>query len=550
MAGVQTAFDMQALLRVRSSFDTEELTALYCRLSQDDALEGESNSIQHQRQMLERYARERGYNNIRFYIDDGVSGTTFQRPGFQQMISDIQSGQVRRVIVKDMSRFGRDYLQVGMYTEVLFPENDIHFIAVNDGVDSEKGENDFTPLRNLFNEWYARDTSKKIRAVFRAKGTSGKRLSSQPVYGYVADENGDWQEDPETAPVVREIFALFLAGQGPAVIARMLTDRNVPTPGTIRYQRTGNLQGYCPEAPCKWVYQTVGCILARREYLGHTVNFKTTKKSYKSKKVIHISPEEQIVYENTQPALIDQDSFDRVQMLRANSRQRHIKSGEPGLFSGLLFCADCGSKMYHHRGRSVKTEKEYYTCGGYSKRVHPCTTHHITLKVLKQLVMADLQRVTQFAAEHEKQFVDMLVEDSMQEQKRAFAEMQRTLDTQRMRHSELDVIIQRLYEDNIKGKLSDERFAKMSDGYEAEQAGLADSIQELSAALSEKKDKTANISRFLSLVKRNLSFGDLTRDVLNTFIQKIVVHEVDKSSGQRVQKIDIYYNFVGKIEGA
>ena len=206
--------------------------------------------------------------------------------------------------------------------------------------------------------------------------------------------------------------------------------------------------------------------------------------------------------------------------------------------------------MYHHRGRSVKTEKEYYTCGGYSKRVHPCTTHHITLNVLKQLVMADLQRVTQFAAEHEKQFVDMLVEDSMQEQKRAFAEMQRTLDTQRARHSELDVIIQRLYEDNIKGKLSDERFAKMSAGYEAEQAGLADSIQELTAALSEKRDKTANISRFLSLVKRNLSFEDLTRDVLNTFIQKIVVHEVDKSSGQRVQKINIYYNFVGKIEGA
>ena len=284
--------------------------------------------------------------------------------------------------------------------------------------------------------------------------------------------------------------------------------------------------------------------------IGHTVNFKTTKKSCKSKKVIHNSQEEQVVYENTQPALIDQDSFDRVQSLRVNSRQRHIKCGEPGLFSGLLFCADCGSKMYHHRGRSVKTEKEYYTCGGYSKRVHPCTTHHITLKVLKQLVMADLQRVTQFAAEHEKQFVDMLVEDSMQEQKRAFAEMQRTLDTQRARYSELDIIIQRLYEDNIKGKLSDERFAKMSAGYEAEQAGLSESIQQLTALLSEKKDKTANISRFLSLVKRNLSFEDLTRDVLNTFIQKIVVHEVDKSSGQRVQKIDIYYNFVGKIEGA
>ncbi len=466
------------------------------------------------------------------------------------MIRDIQSGLVKRVIVKDMSRFGRDYLQVGMYTEVLFPENDIHFIAVNDGVDSEKGENDFTPLRNLFNEWYARDTSKKIRAVFKAKGTSGKRLCSQPPYGYIADENGDWQEDPETAPIVREIFALCLAGQGTCVIARRLTERNVPTPGTIRYQRTGNLQGYCPEAPCKWLYQTVGDILSRREYLGHTVNFKTTKKSYKSKKVIHNSPEEQTVYENTQPPIIDQDTFDRVQEIRTNGRQRHIKCGEPGLFSGLLFCADCGSKMYHHRGQSMKTEYEYYTCAGYSKRVHPSTSHNIQLKVLKRLVMEDLRRVTRFAAEHEKQFVDMLVEDSLKEQKRAFAEMQKTLDVQKARYAELDMIIQRLYEDNIRGKLSDERFTKMSAGYEAEQAGLTESIQALSAALAEKKDKTENISRFLSMVKRNLSFEELTRDVLNTFIQKIVVYEVDKSSGHRVQKIDIYYNFIGKIEGS
>ena len=451
---------------------------------------------------------------------------------------------------EDMSRFGRDYLQVGMYTEVLFPENDIHFIAINDGVDSEKGENDFTPLRNLFNEWYARDTSKKIRAVIKAKGTSGKRLCSQPIYGYEADANGDWQEDSETAPVVREIFALCLAGHGPSIIANILTERNIPTPGTIRYQRTGNLQGYCPEAPCKWVYQTIGEILSRREYLGHTVNFKTTKKSYKSKKIIHIAPEEQVVYENTQPAIVDQDTFDRVQEIRINGRQRHIKCGEPGLFSGLLFCADCGSKMYHHRGRSVKSEQEYYTCAGYSKRVHPCTSHHIQIKVLKQLVMADLQRVTRFAAEHEKQFVDMLVEDSMKEHKRVFAEMQKTLDVQKARHAELDVIIQRLYEDNIRGKLSDERFAKMSAGYEAEQAGLTASIQALSAALLEKKDKTTNISRFLSLVKRNLSFEDLTHDVLNAFIHKIVVYEVDKSSGSRVQKIDIYYNFIGKIENS
>lgn len=284
---------------------SRDVTAfLYERLSRDDNLEGESYSIGNQKKLLAKVAKEKGYTNLVHFLDDGISGVTMDRPGFVEMICQLEQGKAAAVFVKDLSRLGRNYIEVRRLTEEFFPDHDIRLVAVSDNIDTAEGENELAPIRNLFNEWYARDTSKKIRAVFRAKGTSGKRLSSQPVYGYVADENGDWQEDPETAPVVREIFALFLAGQGPAVIARMLTDRNVPTPGTIRYQRTGNLQGYCPEAPCKWVYQTVGCILARREYLGHTVNFKTTKKSYKSKKVIHNSPEEQVVYENTQPALI------------------------------------------------------------------------------------------------------------------------------------------------------------------------------------------------------------------------------------------------------
>lgn len=279
MPGMANALSISS----RRSFDTEPWAAFYCRLSQDDGLDGESNSIQHQKQILERYAKEHGIKKYKFYVDDGISGTTFNRPGFQEMLADIEAGYVYMVVVKDMSRFGRDYLQVGMYTEVLFPEKDIHFVAINDGVDSEKGDNDFTPLRNLFNEWYARDTSKKIRAVVKAKGMSGKRLSHLPPYGYIMGEDDNWMIDEETGPVVKEIFALCLSGLGPTRIANILTSKNLPTPGTINYRRYGNKQGYCPQAPCKWIYQTVSNILERVEYLGHTVNFKTTKKSYKSR---------------------------------------------------------------------------------------------------------------------------------------------------------------------------------------------------------------------------------------------------------------------------
>lgn len=276
MPGIVNALNISS----RRSFDMEPWAAFYCRLSQDDGLEGESNSIQHQKQILERYAKEHGITRYKFYVDDGISGTTFNRPGFQEMLADIEAGYIYWVAVKDMSRFGRDYLQVGMYTEVLFPEKDIRFVAINDGVDSEKGDNDFTPLRNLFNEWYARDTSKKIRAVVKAKGMAGKRLSYLPPYGYIMGDEENWIIDDETGPVVKEIFALCLSGLGPTKIANILTAKNIPTPGTINYRRYGNKQGHCPQAPCKWIYQTVINILERVEYLGHTVNFKTTKKSY------------------------------------------------------------------------------------------------------------------------------------------------------------------------------------------------------------------------------------------------------------------------------
>lgn len=544
MPGMANALSISS----RRSFDTEPWAAFYCRLSQDDGLDGESNSIQHQKQILERYAKEHGIKKYKFYVDDGISGTTFNRPGFQEMLADIEAGYVYMVVVKDMSRFGRDYLQVGMYTEVLFPEKDIHFVAINDGVDSEKGDNDFTPLRNLFNEWYARDTSKKIRAVVKAKGMSGKRLSHLPPYGYIMGEDDKWVIDEETGPAVKEIFALCLSGLGPTKIANILTTRNIPTPGTVNYRRYGNKQGYCPQAPCKWLYQTVSNILERVEYLGHTVNFKTTKKSYKSKKVIINGDDKRMIFKDTHPALIDQDTFDRVQVIR-QGKCRHTKIGTVGLFSGLLFCADCGSKMYHHRGSGLKESYEYYTCAGYSKRVNPCTTHHISIKNLKKLVTEDLRRVTHFAAEHEREFISMLVSCSMREQKRALAEMQRELENNQSRYDELDNIIQHLYEDKIKGQLTEERFTKLSAGYEAEQKGLEGTIRELSEQIAQKTDKTINIDRFMKLVKKNTSFEELTPTLLNTFIEKILVHEIKvDAEGKKSQKIEIVYNFIGSVE--
>jgi site-specific DNA recombinase len=532
----------------RRLLETEPWAAFYCRLSQDDGLDGESNSIQHQKQILERYAKEHGIIKYEFYVDDGISGTTFNRPGFQEMLSDIEAGLINMVVVKDMSRFGRDYLQVGMYTEVLFPERDIHFVAINDNVDSEKGDNDFTPLRNLFNEWYARDTSKKIRAVVKTKGMSGKRLSHLPPYGYVKDDDGNWAIDDETGSVVKEIFAMCLSGLGPTKIANILTARNIPTPGTVNYRRYGNLQGYCPQAPCKWLYQSVSNILERKEYLGHTVNFKTTKKSYKSKKVIVNGDDKRMTFENTHPALIDQDTFDRVQIIR-EGRCRHTKMGTVGLFSGLLFCADCGSKMYHHRGSGIKESYEYYTCAGYSKRVNPCTTHHISIKNLKVLVATNLKRVMHFTTEHEREFITMLASCSMREQKRVLAEMQKALDTSQSRYDELDNIIQHLYEDKIKGNLTDDRFSKLSAGYEAEQKGLEATIRELTEQLAQKTDKTINIDRFIKLVKQTTSFEELTPTLLNTFIEKILVHDVEVTAdGQKRQKIEIVYNFIGSVE--
>lgn len=524
----------------------EKWTALYCRLSRDDDNEGDSNSIQHQKQILEKYAKDHSITNYKFYVDDGYSGTSFNRPGFQEMLADIEAGYVDCVIVKDMSRFGRNYLEVGMYTEIMFPDKDVRFIAINDGVDSARDDNDFTPYRNIINEWYAKDTSKKIRAVFRAKGLSGKRLSTQTPYGYLKGENGQLIEDTETAPVVRLIFRLAVEGNGPGKIARILREKQIVTPGTLEFHRTGRTSRYNPEFPYQWHESTVVNILEQKDYLGNTYNFKTTKKSYKSKKVIRNPEEKQVVFENTHVALIDQETWDLVQKAR-QSRRRPTKMGDMGMFSGMVYCADCGNKLHLCRTKSWDRSLDNYVCGTYKRRRGECSAHYIRSTVLETLVLDNLQKVIAYVRDYENDFVQQVTENKAAEQMQMLSVSKRQMEQQMRRIAEIDNIIKRLYEDNLNGKLSDSRFSKMSADYEQEQRTLENSNAELKCMVDTCEEQSLNIKSFLKCVRKYTEPCELTPDMLHELVEKIIVYAPDKSSGHRTQQIDIYYNFVGKI---
>ena len=524
----------------------EKWTALYCRLSRDDDNEGDSNSIQHQKQILEKYAKDHSITNYKFYVDDGYSGTSFNRPGFQEMLADIEAGYVDCVIVKDMSRFGRNYLEVGMYTEIMFPDKDVRFIAINDGVDSARDDNDFTPFRNIINEWYAKDTSKKIRAVFRAKGLSGKRLSTQTPYGYLKGENGQLIEDTETAPVVRLIFRLAVEGNGPGKIARILREKQIVTPGTLEFHRTGRTSRYNPEFPYQWHESTVVNILEQKDYLGNTYNFKTTKKSYKSKKVIRNPEEKQVVFENTHVALIDQETWDLVQKAR-QSRRRPTKMGDMGMFSGMVYCADCGNKLHLCRTKSWDRSLDNYVCGTYKRRRGECSAHYIRSTVLETLVLDNLQKVIAYVRDYENDFVQQVTENKAAEQMQMLSVSKRQMEQQMRRIAEIDNIIKRLYEGNLNGKLSDSRFSKMSADYEQEQRTLENSNAELKCMVDTCEEQSLNIKSFLKCVRKYTEPCELTPDMLHELVEKIIVYAPDKSSGHRTQQIDIYYNFVGKI---
>ena len=525
----------------------EKWVALYVRLSRDDENEGDSNSIAHQIEILTRYAKEHGITNYKIYKDDGYSGTNFKRPGFQEMLADIEAGLVSMVIVKDMSRFGRNYLEVGLYTEIRFPEMGVRFVAVNDGVDSDnQSDNDFTPFRTIRTEWYAKDTSKKVRAVLRNKGLSGKRIAVRAPYGYIRCADGSLIIDEEAKPIVQLIFQLCIEGNGARKISRILQERKIPSPATLEFQRTGHTKRYHPDTPYYWPTGTIACMLKQDTYIGQTTNFKTFKPSYKSKRMIKNPPEKWVTFENTHPAIIDRETWDMAQK-ELSQRHRPTRTGEMGLFSGLVFCADCGSRLHLRRSAGWTYEQECYTCSGTQSRIK-CTAHYIRSVVLEQLVLQNLQRVMAYVKDDEDEFVRLVMRNKLNARMAEQEQAKRQLEKQERRILELDSIIQRLYEDHVIGKLTAERFVKMSAGYEQEQADLKNSVKELRELVSTMETEEVNIQSFLKIVKKYTEPTELTPLLLHEFVEKIIVHAPDRSSGQRVQQIDVHYNFIGEID--
>ena len=526
------------------------ITALYCRLSRDDELQGDSNSIKNQKAILQKYATDNGFGNIQFFVDDGYSGTTFDRPDWQRLSGMIDEGQIGTLIVKDMSRLGRDYLQVGMLTEMVFPNNDVRFIAVNNGVDSVNGtENDMTPFINLFNEFYAKDTSRKIRAVFKAKGNAGKPLCTNPPYGYIKDpeDKNHWIIDEEAAEVVREIFHLCVQGYGVSKIANIITAKHIMNPTAhAKALGIGVSDNRSTADDYKWGNSTISHMLTRQEYIGSTVNFKTYRKSYKQKKQLKNDPDNWQIFEDTHEAIIDSETFAIVQRLR-EGRRRVTPMGEMPILSGMLFCADCGAKLYQVRHRGWTHDKEHFVCATYRKVKGGCSSHQIRNVVVEELLLDGIRNITAFARDHEDEFVQMVTDKTRAEVNRSLRDDKRELEQAQVRAGKLDDIIQRLYEDNLDGKISDERFAKMTASYEDEQKTLESRIRELKAAIGTVTENASNVDAFLKLVRRYTDIQELTAEIIREFVEKIYVYKAEHIDGKRVQRIKIVWNCIGEF---
>lgn len=525
-----------------------DVTALYARLSKDDDLVGDSNSIVHQKEILAKYAKEHGFTNIEFYVDDGFSGTNFNRPDFQRMMADTEEGKISTVIVKDMSRFGRDYIMVGYYTEIYFSNLDIRFIAINDNVDSNiQTENDLTPFKNVFNEWYARDTSKKIRAVFKAKGNSGKHLTTNPPFGYKKDPNDKdkWIIDDEAAATVRRIFQMYVDGYRISEIGHKLTEEKVETP-ILYYMNRGIKTNARSEYPEIWDLMSIKYILSQTAYAGHTVNFQTAVKSYKTKKQIRLPKEDWIIYRNTQEPIIDEKTFETVQQMRKVKRAR-TKYNEPNMFSGLLYCADCGNHLTIQRvARNRKMDN--FSCATYRKKKKGlCSCHRILVSDLETIVKEDLQKVCEYVLFHEKEFTDEYLSGSKRETVKFQAKTKAELKRLSERQEEIGRIIRKLYEDNVNGRITDERFDFLAKSYEDEGNDLKTKIQELKNALASSVQEEEKLSKFLKVVKSYTKIEELTPEILNSFIEKIYIGETEKYDGRKMQEVEIIYKFVGAI---
>ncbi len=551
--------------------DSLKITALYERLSKDDEQSGESNSITNQKKILEDYAEKNGYANISHYTDDGWSGASFDRPNWKRLIEDVEQGKIGTVIVKDMSRVGRDYLQVGFYTEVMFREKGVHFIAISNGVDSEKRESaEFAPFLNIMNEWYVRDTSRKITTVLRARGMTGNaHTTNHCPYGYKKDplDNTHWVIDEESAEVVRRIFRLCIAGKGPYDIARILHDEKVERPSYYMGKQGLGTHSttYDTENPYMWRGNTVADILSKPEYMGHTVNFRTYKESYKDKRAKKTPKDELVIFKDTQEPIIDEETWNRVQELRRTVR-RADSLGEANPLTGKMFCADCGAKMYNHRHRTARYRKDIYTKGkgrwiapqddyncanynlGRQKYQKQCSSHAIQTWVVKSLVLETIKETCNYAVANESEFKGLICNLSSAHKADAEKTVRQRIKKNEKRHGEVNRLIKKLYEDNISGKLSDRRFDVMLKDYEAELSELENSLEADNAELEEISTDKANADLFMELAKKYTDFEELTPAMLNEFVSKIVVHKAEGVGADRTQEVEIFLNYIGKIE--
>ncbi|HGH8026636.1 TPA: DUF4368 domain-containing protein [Streptococcus agalactiae] len=530
----------------------EKITALYERLSRDDELEGESNSIVNQKKILEEYASKNNLTNIIHFTDDGISGTQFDRPGFMEMMNGVNTGNIGCIIVKDMSRLGRDYLKVGQCMEIL-RQKGVRLIAINDNVDSFYREDDFTPFRNIMNEWYARDTSRKIQSTFRSKGESGKHTASTPPYGYIKDEKDKdkWVVDEKAAEIVRRIFNLTMDGAGPYKIAKILEADKIDIPAYHQQKMGYGLhQSKNFEYPYRWCSSTIASILKKKEYLGHTVNFKT-RKHFKDKKSKYVSEDKWLIFENTHEAIIDQEIFDNVQRIRGNVKRYPDGWGEYHPLTGLMYCADCGSKMYVHRTNNYKNIP-YYVCSNYKKV--PCGTlcpsaHRIKAEVVLNLIQETLKDIKNYIDEDNEAFIHS-IQNEMEEKEKAHIEKKKIrLTESQNRFQELERLMCRIYEDMILNKIPNNRYEILNNQYETEQITLSKEIKDLEQQVSRYEKETDRAKKFISLISRYENFDELTTTMINEFVEKIIVHERDRKGSQTSkQKIEIYFNFIGNYE--
>jgi len=545
-----------------------KITALYSRLSRDDENIGESGSIQTQKAILEEYAAKNGFANIVHFADDGWTGGNFERPDWKRLIAEIENGNVATVISKDLSRVGREYLQTGFYTEVFFREKGVRFIAIANNIDSkDQSSSEFAPFLNIMSEWYLRDASRKVKASHRARGMSGKRLTFNPIYGYVLDPNdkSKWIIDPESAEVVQRIFQLTIEGKGPCDIARIFAESKVERPtyyqhtrGIVNYENSHDLT-----TPYAWSGNSIARMITKPEYIGHTVNFRTTKESYKDKTSKENPKEEWAIFENTHPAIVDSETWETAQRCRETVRRRD-NHGEANPLTGLVFCADCGAKLYNHRQPNPKqyidkrgytvnrNGKDIYECSTYNltgrKFDRKCTSHYIRTAVIQLTALEAIKSACGAVKTNEEEFITQLREESAIRKKESAKAHKQRISQGQKRIKELDLIIKRIFEDNFSGKLSDKRFAALSEEYETEQSELEQSISKLQSELDSFTADTDRTERFIHIVNKYTDLSELTPAMITEFIDKIVVHEPDKSTGERTQKIDIFLNFIGKVE--